>query len=242
MQMIFQDPFASLDPRLSIGRGGGGAAADQPTRAAPRGAAARPRTCWPGSGSPETAGRFLHEFSGGQRQRICIARALALDPRLIVADEAVSALDVSVKAQVVNLMLDLQAEFGLAYLFISHDMAVVERVSHRVAVMYLGEIVEIGPRAAIFGDPRHPYTKSSWPPCRSRTRPAGARAARPAGRRDPQPDPGPRLRGAGAALPGGRARPRRAGLGRRLGRKHAPRRGRLSPASGVGAATGRIAA
>jgi peptide/nickel transport system ATP-binding protein len=105
------------------------------------------------------ASRFPHEFSGGQRQRICIARALAVEPRLIVADESVSALDVSIKAQVINLMLELQAGMGLAYLFISHDMAVVERVSHRVAVMYLGEIVEIGPRTAIFGNPQHPYTK-----------------------------------------------------------------------------------
>jgi peptide/nickel transport system ATP-binding protein len=105
------------------------------------------------------AGRFPHEFSGGQRQRICIARALAVRPKLIVADESVSALDVSVKAQVINLMLELQAGLRLAFLFISHDMAVVERVSHRVAVMYLGEVVEIGPRAAIFGNPQHPYTK-----------------------------------------------------------------------------------
>ncbi|WP_345822614.1 ABC transporter ATP-binding protein [Methylobacterium fujisawaense] len=159
MQMIFQDPFASLDPRLSVG-----AAVAEPLLinrlAAPREARLRAEDLLARVGlAPETAGRFPHEFSGGQRQRICIARALALNPRLIVADEAVSALDVSVKAQVVNLMLDLQAEFGLAYLFISHDMAVVERVSHRVAVMYLGEIVEIGPRAAIFGDPQHPYTK-----------------------------------------------------------------------------------
>ncbi|SDA27343.1 peptide/nickel transport system ATP-binding protein [Methylobacterium sp. UNC378MF] len=159
MQMIFQDPFASLDPRMSVG-----AAVAEPLLinrlATPRAARRRAEDLLARVGlPPETAGRFPHEFSGGQRQRICIARALALNPRLIVADEAVSALDVSVKAQVVNLMLDLQAELGLAYLFISHDMAVVERVSHRVAVMYLGEIVEIGPRAAIFGDPQHPYTK-----------------------------------------------------------------------------------
>jgi peptide/nickel transport system ATP-binding protein len=159
MQMIFQDPFASLDPRMSVG-----AAVAEPlliNRLASRGEARRQAESLLSRVGldPETARRFPHEFSGGQRQRICIARALALNPRLIVADEAVSALDVSVKAQVVNLMLDLQADLGLAYLFISHDMAVVERVSHRVAVMYLGEIVEIGPRAAVFGDPQHPYTK-----------------------------------------------------------------------------------
>jgi peptide/nickel transport system ATP-binding protein len=159
MQMIFQDPFASLDPRMSVG-----AAVAEPLLinrlASPREARAQAEALLTRVGLPaEAAGRFPHEFSGGQRQRICIARALALHPRLIVADEAVSALDVSVKAQVVNLMLDLQAEMGLAYLFISHDMAVVERVSHRVAVMYLGEIVEIGPRAAVFGDPQHPYTR-----------------------------------------------------------------------------------
>ena len=109
--------------------------------------------------SPDMAKRLPHEFSGGQRQRIAIARALALGPKLIVADEAVSALDVSVKARVVNLMMRLQEELGIAYLFISHDIAVVERVSHRIAVMFLGEIVEIGPRAAIIEDPRHPYTQ-----------------------------------------------------------------------------------
>ena len=103
--------------------------------------------------------RYPHELSGGQRQRIGIARALALEPKLIIADEAVSALDVSIQAQVVNLMMELQEEFGLTYLFISHDMAVIERVSHRIGVMYLGEIVEIGLRSQIFENPQHPYTK-----------------------------------------------------------------------------------
>ena len=159
MQMIFQDPFASLNPRMNVG-----AAIAEPllinnlasrSEARDKVADLLQRVGL----QADMANRFPHEFSGGQRQRICIARALAVEPRLIVADEAVSALDVSVKAQVVNLMLDLQARMGLGYLFISHDMAVVERVSHRVAVMYLGEIVEIGPREAIFGNPQHPYTK-----------------------------------------------------------------------------------
>ncbi|MFC7397068.1 dipeptide ABC transporter ATP-binding protein [Chelatococcus sp. GCM10030263] len=159
MQMIFQDPFASLNPRATVG-----AAIAEPilTHGLATKAAAREQVAEllrRVGLTPDMASRYPHEFSGGQRQRICIARALALRPKLIVADEAVSALDVSIKAQVVNLMLDLQESMGLAYLFISHDMAVVERVSHRVAVMYLGEIVEIGPRVAVFDNPQHPYTK-----------------------------------------------------------------------------------
>jgi peptide/nickel transport system ATP-binding protein len=159
MQMIFQDPFASLNPRMTVG-----ASIAQPIvvngMAGRTDAADRVADLLRKVGlTPDMASRFPHEFSGGQRQRVCIARALAVEPSLIVADEAVSALDVSVKAQVVNLMLELQEQMGLAYLFISHDMAVVERVSHRVAVMYLGEIVEIGPRAEIFDNPQHAYTR-----------------------------------------------------------------------------------
>lgn len=159
MQMILQDPFASLNPRMTVG-----AAIAEPMRVQgiARGSEARDRVAalLERVGlEPGHAGRYPHEFSGGQRQRLCIARAMGLEPRLIIADEAVSALDVSIQAQVINLMMELQEEYGLSYLFISHDMAVVERVSHRVAVMYLGEIVEIGDRSQVFEDPRHPYTK-----------------------------------------------------------------------------------
>jgi glutathione transport system ATP-binding protein len=159
IQMIFQDPYASLDPRLTVGFS---IAEPLYVHGVATGAEAEERVAWllrHVGLAPDFAQRYPHEFSGGQRQRIAIARALALNPKIIVADEAVSALDVSIQAQIVNLLLDLQAEFGLSYLFISHDMAVVERVSHRVAVMYLGQIVEIGPRRAVFENPQHPYTR-----------------------------------------------------------------------------------
>ena len=159
IQMIFQDPYASLNPRMSIG-----AAIMEPFLQHRLGTKSEARDkatmlLEKVGLSADMMVRFPHEFSGGQRQRIAIARALMLDPKVIVADEAVSALDVSIKAQVCNLLLDLQQSLNLAFLFISHDMAVVERVSHRVAVMYLGEIVEIGPRASIFDNPQHNYTK-----------------------------------------------------------------------------------
>ncbi len=159
IQMIFQDPFASLNPRMSVGQ-----AIAEPMithgLAKPDEARKKALDLLQQVGlHPAMAQRFPQQFSGGQRQRICIARALALEPKILVADESVSALDVTTKAQVVNLMLDLQQSLGLAYLFISHDMAVVERISHRVAVMYLGEIVEIGPTASVFANPQHPYTK-----------------------------------------------------------------------------------
>jgi glutathione transport system ATP-binding protein len=159
IQMIFQDPFASLDPRLTVGFS---IAEPLYIHGLAAGSAAQDRVAWllrHVGLSADHAQRYPHEFSGGQRQRIAIARALALNPKIIIADEAVSALDVSIRAQIVNLLLDLQDEFGLSFLFISHDMAVIERVSHRVAVMYLGQIVEIGPRRAVFEDPRHPYTR-----------------------------------------------------------------------------------
>jgi len=159
VQMIFQDPFSSLNPRLTVGR-----AITEPLRihklASEQEQDAIAASLLTRVGlSADIAKRYPHEFSGGQRQRICVARTLALKPSVIIADEAVSALDVSVKAQVVNLLFELQQEMQLGFIFISHDMAVVERISHRVAVMYLGEIVEIGPRAAIFSNPTHPYTR-----------------------------------------------------------------------------------
>ena len=160
MQMVFQDPFASLnpyrrladqvaEPLLNFGLASGGDLEDRVATLFDR--VELPRSF---------LRRFPHELSGGQRQRVAIARAIAPNPKLVIADESVSALDVSVQAQVLNLLMELQADLGLSFLFISHDMAVVERVSHHVAVMYLGRIVEIGPRAAVFDSPAHPYTRA----------------------------------------------------------------------------------
>ncbi|MER9402015.1 ABC transporter ATP-binding protein [Mesorhizobium sp. M0615] len=159
VQMIFQDPFASLDPRMRVGELVAeplvihGIASKDERRE--RVAALFERVGL----SADQMELYPHEFSGGQRQRVCIARALALRPKLIIADESVSALDVSVQARVLDLLKELQREFGVAYLFISHDMAVVENISDRVAVMYLGQIVEMGTRDQVFSNPRHPYTR-----------------------------------------------------------------------------------
>ena len=160
VQYIFQDPFASLDPRKTIGY-----SIAEPIRTHDlmdnnRDIERRVGDLLERVGlNPNMVGRYPHEFSGGQRQRICIARALSSKPRLIIADEALSALDVSVQAQVINLFMDLQKDEGLSYLFISHDMAVVEKMSHRVAVLYTGQIMELGTRAQVFEQTAHPYTR-----------------------------------------------------------------------------------
>jgi len=158
VQVIFQDPFGSLNPRMSVGDTLAEAAALVESKAD---TPARVRELLDLVGLPrDAAARHPHEFSGGQRQRIGIARALAVRPELIVADEPVSALDVSIQAQVVNLLQDLQAELGLTLLFIAHDLAVVRHISDRIGVMYLGRLMEVGPANAIVASPSHPYTRA----------------------------------------------------------------------------------
>ena len=159
VQMVFQDPYGSLNPRQTVG-----AALQEPLLIAGEPAPARREAALAMMAAvglrPDQFGRYPHQFSGGQRQRIAIARALMLRPRVVIADEPVSALDVSVRAQVLNLFIELQDRFGLAYVFISHDLGVVRHVADEVAVMYLGRIVEQAPREQLFGDPHHPYTRA----------------------------------------------------------------------------------
>ncbi len=183
LQVIFQDPYASLNPRMNAGEIVGEPLHNYAIAAGEERTERVARLFARVGLRPDQMRKYPHEFSGGQRQRLGIARALAVEPKVIVCDEPVSALDVSVQAQVINLLMDLQAEFGLSYLFIAHDLAVVEHICHRVAVMYLGRIVELAPRGAVFAHPQHPYTEALLSAV-------------------PVPDPDPAIRRARIILPG----------------------------------------
>ena len=160
IQMVFQDPHASLNPRMTVGNIVGEPMRILGTKSARERTLETMRLMDVVGLNPKMINRYPHEFSGGQKQRIGIARALAANPKLIVCDEPTSALDVSIQAQVINLLTDLQRDFGLTYLFIAHDLAVVKHIAHRVGVMYRGRIVELAPSKELFADPKHPYTRS----------------------------------------------------------------------------------